>query len=207
MGSISTIQWKRPRVDLSSNTTQFDEATRRLTATHDLPRFKTLCRQETTYAVRAGVPRRGRSNHPGWPTVLLALVVSVFRLLFDATVTRHPSGTSRPVSLGRPAPRVIEREAKLLAPGDAAGGQHNRAQKWPGRSFNESATRSKPEFLDRTARNRRIRRGVRAGSASRRPICGHLGVLTGCKSATWPCACVRWNWVSTSFEPALLPAE
>lgn len=63
-----------------------------------------VCRQETMYAVPAGIPRGGGSDHPGWPTVLLALVVSIFRLLFDATVTRHPSGTSRPVSLGRPAP-------------------------------------------------------------------------------------------------------
>lgn len=54
-----------------------------------------LCRQETMYAVPAGIPRGGGSDHPGWPTVLLALVVSIFRLLFDATVTRHPSGTSR----------------------------------------------------------------------------------------------------------------
>lgn len=59
-----------------------------------------------------------RSNHPGWPTVLLALLLSVFRLLLDATVARYRSDASRRVELlvVRHQPRVLERQVKRPAP-------------------------------------------------------------------------------------------
>src|SRR5215813_8812895 len=48
------------------------------------------------------------SNHPGWPTVLHALLVSVFRLLLDATVARRRADTSGRVDVlvVRHQPRV-----------------------------------------------------------------------------------------------------
>ena len=115
----------------------------------------TLCRQETLNAVPA--ESRGReegSNHPGWMTVLLALLGAVFRLPIHATVASpRCSWSSAPTAL----PRV---PGQAASPGDPASRGQNRSQKWPGWTFSEHdqpAARQKPEFLTAQPKRRHTR--------------------------------------------------